>query len=122
LAEAAKHFPPRDVDVLLPSPVYRCIEYLEYKSASEEEGIFRLSGASSVIKTLKERFNNEGDVKLVDGKHYDVHAVASVLKAYLRELPESVLTSSLLVDLVKAMSTFPLPDNPARCITNNQPL
>jgi len=111
LAEAAKHFPPRDVDVLLPSPVYRCIEYLEYKSASDEEGIFRLSGASSVIKTLKERFNNEGDVKLVDGKHYDVHAVASVLKAYLRELPESVLTSSLLVDLVKAMSTLHLPNN-----------
>jgi len=109
LAEAARHFPPQDEDVLLPSPVYRCIEYLEYKSASEEEGIFRLSGANSIIKALKERFNSEGDVKLVDGKQYDVHAVASVLKAYLRELPESVLTSSLHVDLINAMGMPPFP-------------
>lgn len=42
----------------LPSVVFRCIEYLDAKDAASEEGIYRLSGSSAVIKGLKERFNN----------------------------------------------------------------
>lgn len=107
LAEAAKHFAPQGIDVLLPAPVFRCIEYLEYKQAINEEGIFRLSGANLTIKALKERFNNEGDVKLVqDGQYHDVHAVASLLKAYLRDLPESVLTQAMQVEFINAMGKF----------------
>lgn len=41
----------------LPAVVYRCIEYLEAKKAEQEEGIYRLSGSSAVIKSLKDRFN-----------------------------------------------------------------
>lgn len=41
----------------LPAVVFRCIEYLEAKNAEQEEGIYRLSGSSNVIKNLKERFN-----------------------------------------------------------------
>lgn len=41
----------------LPSIIFRCIEYLEAKKAAEEEGIYRLSGSSAVIKNLKDRFN-----------------------------------------------------------------
>lgn len=87
---------PRDVDVNLPAVVYRCIEYLEAKNAASEEGIFRLSGSNLVIKALKERFNNEGDVDFLEGDtYYDVHAVASLFKQYLRELPTTVLTLEL---------------------------
>lgn len=42
----------------LPAIVFRCIEYLEAKKAAQEEGIYRLSGSSAVIKTLKDRFNH----------------------------------------------------------------
>lgn len=42
----------------LPSVVFRCIEYLDAKDAASEEGIYRLSGSSAVIKGLKDRFNN----------------------------------------------------------------
>jgi RalA-binding protein 1 len=42
----------------LPAIVFRCIEYLEAKKAAEEEGIYRLSGSSAVIKALKDRFNH----------------------------------------------------------------
>lgn len=45
----------------LPSIVFRCIQYLEAKKADQEEGIYRLSGSSAVIKSLKDRFN-AGDV------------------------------------------------------------
>ena len=42
----------------LPAIVFRCIQYLEAKQAEQEEGIYRLSGSSAVIKALKDRFNN----------------------------------------------------------------
>ena len=42
----------------LPSIVFRSIQYLEAKKADQEEGIYRLSGSSAVIKALKDRFNN----------------------------------------------------------------
>ncbi|KAJ1569190.1 hypothetical protein HK405_008667 [Cladochytrium tenue] len=62
---------------------------------TEEEGIYRLSGQSTVIQQLRERFNAEYDVDLLSGEAYDVHAVAGVLKLYFRELPSPILTPSL---------------------------
>ena len=44
----------------LPAIVFRCIQYLEAKKADQEEGIYRLSGSSAVIKSLKDRFNAGG--------------------------------------------------------------
>jgi RalA-binding protein 1 len=41
----------------LPAIVFRCIEYLEKLKADQEEGIYRLSGSSAVIKNLKDKFN-----------------------------------------------------------------
>ncbi|KAL6854605.1 hypothetical protein J3F83DRAFT_476307 [Trichoderma novae-zelandiae] len=101
LAEAVRYNPPSDVDVPLPSVVYRCIQYLEAQNAIFEEGIFRLSGSNVVIKQLRERFNNEGDINLVTDEHfYDIHAVASLLKLYLRELPTSILTRDLHLEFM----------------------
>ena len=41
----------------LPAIVFRSIEYLESMKADQEEGIYRLSGSSAVIKNLKDKFN-----------------------------------------------------------------
>ncbi|EFX00755.1 rhogap with PH domain protein [Grosmannia clavigera kw1407] len=96
LAEAVHYNSPTDVRVPLPAVVYRCIQYLDARGATTEEGIFRLSGSNIVIKQLRERFNNESDVNLlVDTNYYDIHAVASLLKMYLRELPTTILTREL---------------------------
>jgi len=107
LAEAVEYSLPFGVDAYLPAVVYRCIEYLKAKHAANEEGIFRLSGSNIVIKALRDRFNNEGDVKLLDGPYYDVHAVASLLKLYLRELPVSILTRELHLDFLKVLGKYP---------------
>ncbi|ORZ32193.1 Rho GTPase activation protein, partial [Catenaria anguillulae PL171] len=65
--------------VELPAVVYRCIEYLDAQNASNEEGIYRLSG--------------NGDYDLIhSGEYIDVHAVAGLLKLFFRELPGSILT------------------------------
>ncbi|OJT09652.1 hypothetical protein TRAPUB_13905 [Trametes pubescens] len=80
----------------LPAIVFRCIQYLEAKKAEHEEGIYRLSGSSAVIKSMKDRFNAEGDVDLLASDEYwDPHAIAGLLKTFLRELPASILTRDL---------------------------
>ena len=85
----------------LPSVVYRCLEYLYKNRGIQEEGIFRLSGSSTVIKTLQERFDREHDVDLCrynenieakdDGTspslYISVNTVSGLLKLYLRNLP-----------------------------------
>ncbi|GKT83688.1 rhoGAP domain-containing protein [Colletotrichum tofieldiae] len=101
LAEAVRYNHPVDINVPLPAVVYRCIQYLDAKNAILEEGIFRLSGSNVVIKQLRERFNTEGDVNLVtDETYYDIHAVASLLKLYLRELPTTILTRDLHLEFL----------------------
>lgn len=101
LGDAVRYNSPRDVRVPLPAVVYRCIQYLDARGAVTEEGIFRLSGSNVVIKQLKERFDNEGDINLLeDSQYHDIHAVASMLKAYLRELPTSILTRDLHLEFV----------------------
>ncbi|KAK4182537.1 putative GTPase-activating protein [Podospora australis] len=101
LAEAVRYCAPSDIRVPLPAVVYRCIQFLDAKNAIGEEGIFRLSGSSVTIKQLKERFNTEGDINLVtDPQFYDIHAVASLLKLYLRELPSTILTNDLRMEFI----------------------
>ncbi|KAJ3069108.1 hypothetical protein HDU98_007820 [Podochytrium sp. JEL0797] len=88
----------------LPAVVYRCIEYLDFHKASQEEGIYRLSGSSSAIQQLKYLFNLDGDVDLIHQNalidRMDVHVVAGLLKLYLRELPSPVLTTALQRDFM----------------------
>ena len=79
---------------LLPTVVFRCIEYLDTKQAYMEEGIYRLSGSSNAIKQIKDTFNQRGDLDLLKDV-YDPHAIAGLLKLWFRELPENILTNDL---------------------------
>ncbi len=105
LADAVEYCSPRGIHVCLPAVVYRCLEYLETKDAPQEEGIFRMSGSNVVIKGLKKRFNAEGDFDFLgpDEPYFDVHAVASLLKLYLRELPQPVLTRDLHLEFIAVL-------------------
>ncbi|KIK81295.1 hypothetical protein PAXRUDRAFT_832952 [Paxillus rubicundulus Ve08.2h10] len=88
----------------LPAVVFRCIQYLEAKNAEQEEGIYRLSGSSAVIKGVKDRFNAEGDVDLLASDEYwDPHAISGLLKSFLRELPASILTRELHMKFLSVM-------------------
>ncbi|KAF7725519.1 hypothetical protein EC973_009549 [Apophysomyces ossiformis] len=77
----------------IPAVVFRCIEYLDAKDAVMEEGLYRLSGSNTVIQNLKQKFDQEGDLNLLASKEeYDVHAIAGLLKLWLRELPSNIFT------------------------------
>jgi len=90
----------------LPAVVFRCIEWLEINKAQDEEGVYRMSGSSAVIKGLKDRFDLEGDVNLVKlDERWDPHAIAGLLKTFLRELPTSLLTRELHPKFLAVMGT-----------------
>lgn len=52
-------------------------------------GIFRLPGQASRIQSLKELYDSGSQEDFSSSE--DVHTVASLLKLYLRELPEPVV-------------------------------
>lgn len=105
LAEAVEMFAAMGSDSGLPSVVYRCLEYLEAKQGVKEQGIFRVSGGTVLMRNLETRFNTEGDVDLLAIEiEPDVHAVAGLLKTYFRKLPSPVLTQEVHMEIVYASS------------------
>lgn len=108
LADAVECCPPRGVNVCLPAVVYRCLEFLKAQDAWSEEGIFRVSGSNVLVKGLRDRFNNEGDLDfLATDNYFDVHTIASLLKLYLRDLPATILTRELHLDFLQTMGMYP---------------
>ncbi|NXF27540.1 RHG25 protein, partial [Rhodinocichla rosea] len=73
---------------LVPMVVQKSAEFiLEHGVA--EEGIFRLPGQDSLVRQLREAF--DAGERPSFSRDTDVHTVASLLKLYLRELPEPVV-------------------------------
>lgn len=58
-----------------------------------QEGLFRVNGNVRVVEQLRWKFESGVPVEL--GRDGDVCAAASLLKLFLRELPEGVITSAL---------------------------
>ncbi|XP_074476702.1 SH3 domain-binding protein 1 [Sebastes fasciatus] len=81
------------------APIQECIHML-LRTGMNEEGLFRLAAAASVVKRLKSCLDQEA----VDHSEFsmDPHAVAGALKSYLRELPEPLMTFELYNDWFKA--------------------
>ncbi|PVU92323.1 hypothetical protein BB561_003897 [Smittium simulii] len=77
----------------LPAIFIRCIEYLE-KFGLKEIGLYRISGGTKSVNAIKTLFANGYDIDLEEIV-CDVHNVSSLLKAYLREIPESLTTIKL---------------------------
>lgn len=65
---------------------------------------FRLAGRTALMRTFREKFDC-GEKVILDSAEVDVHSVASILKQYLRELPESIIPCNLYQKFMnKAMS------------------
>ncbi len=62
-----------------------------------EEGIFRKSGNSERIKYLKNLYNQGQTIQL---DCYDAHISAGLLKLFLRELTEPILTFDLYDEIM----------------------
>ncbi|KAJ3023942.1 hypothetical protein HKX48_009150 [Thoreauomyces humboldtii] len=88
---------PEHVVRAIPAVFFRCVEYLDVHGL-DEVGIYRVSGSTSEVAQIRNLFNQGQDVELV-GQQIDPNAVASLFKAWLRELPQSILTDDVSIAL-----------------------
>ncbi|KAI8593534.1 hypothetical protein BDZ88DRAFT_503842 [Geranomyces variabilis] len=88
---------PEHVVRALPAVFFRSVEALNVNGL-DEVGIYRISGSTSEVANIRSMFNSGQDVELV-GQQIDCNAIASLFKAWLRELPESILTESVASQL-----------------------
>ncbi|KAM7192293.1 putative Rho-type GTPase-activating protein 2 [Rhypophila sp. PSN 637] len=74
----------------MPAFPWRAIDYLNYKG-SDVEGLYRVPGSGPQIKKWQRKFDEDGDVDLFEQTDlYDINIIGSMLKAWLRELPDEL--------------------------------
>ncbi|KAK7176975.1 hypothetical protein R3I93_001040 [Phoxinus phoxinus] len=88
--------------VLVPHIVRSCVEEVERRGMTEE-GIYRISGASSEIQALKHAFNTNYREAVSKLRSVDVNAVSGTLKLYFRELPLTLIPSERFKELSEAL-------------------
>ncbi|KAJ5032539.1 uncharacterized protein L3040_009140 [Drepanopeziza brunnea f. sp. 'multigermtubi'] len=78
----------------MPAFPWRAIDYLNYKG-SDVEGLYRVPGSGPQIKKWQRRFDEEFDIDLFEQDElYDINIIGSMLKAWLRELPDELFPKS----------------------------
>ncbi|KAM4750633.1 protein FAM13A isoform 2-T2 [Anableps anableps] len=83
----------------VPLVVRRMVEHLS-KHALHQEGLFRVNGNVRAVETLKLRLESGGDdAELLSES--DLCAMSSLLKRYLRDLPEGLVNSTVQRQLIQ---------------------
>nr|XP_054749801.1 SLIT-ROBO Rho GTPase-activating protein 1-like [Lytechinus pictus] len=90
----------------IPPIVLSCIDFISVYGLNHH-GIFRLPGSHLEINDMKEKFEKGQDPIYGLGEAGDVNVVASVLKAYFRELPEPLFPISLFDDFMECIKLPP---------------
>ncbi|KAL3877630.1 hypothetical protein ACJMK2_035313 [Sinanodonta woodiana] len=88
----------------VPYLVEQSIEFLMMYGL-ETEGLFRLPGRTVLIREMKDRFD-QGEKVIFDEATIDIHTVASLLKQYIRELPEPLIPGNLYQLLMNCAMRF----------------
>ncbi len=97
----------------VPFLITSCVREVERRGIGEV-GIYRVSGSTADISRLKKAYEQnpyEAEQLL---KEVDIHSVASTLKLYLRELPESLFTNGVYAKLFDAFTKISSHDVEAR--------
>ncbi|KAI3321670.1 RhoGAP-domain-containing protein [Xylariaceae sp. AK1471] len=92
----------------VPMVVHQCIQAVDLYGLAVE-GIYRLSGSSMHVNKLKNLFDTDQESHILDFRNpenffHDVNSVAGLLKQFLRDLPDPILTSenySAFIDAAK---------------------
>nr|ASF90216.1 hypothetical protein SPAR03590 [Bartheletia paradoxa] len=92
----------RDGDEV-PTILEKCAGFIE-RNGLTSMGIYRLSGTTSVVQKLKAKFDADVNAVDLETDEYlnDVNVVTGVLKLWLRELPEPLLTFHLYQGFIDA--------------------
>ncbi|KAM6978548.1 rho GTPase-activating protein 6 isoform 1-T1 [Tautogolabrus adspersus] len=90
------------------NPIYRqvprvvdlCCQHLE-KHGLQTVGIFRVGSSKKRVRQLREEFDHGWDVQL--GVEHSVHDVAALLKVFLRDMPDPLLTRDLYTAFINTL-------------------
>ncbi|XP_042668116.1 protein FAM13A isoform X1 [Centrocercus urophasianus] len=82
----------------IPIVVWNIVEYLTQHGMTQE-GLFRVNGSMKTVEELRLQYERGEEVELV--KDGDVYSAASLLKLFLRELPDGIITSALQSKLIQ---------------------
>ncbi|XP_061573999.1 protein FAM13A isoform X2 [Cololabis saira] len=82
----------------VPSVVRRMVEHLR-RHALRQEGLFRVNGNVRAVETLKQRLESGDDTDLLSES--ESCTVASLLKQYLRDLPEGLVDALVQQMLIR---------------------
>jgi len=88
----------------IPPVVRRCIDYLSSEQAMQTEGLFRRSANTKTVKDVQELLNSGEEVDFDDYGEQSVHVASVILKTFLRELEEPLLTFALFNDITSFKS------------------
>ncbi|XP_072040365.1 arf-GAP with Rho-GAP domain, ANK repeat and PH domain-containing protein 1-like isoform X2 [Amphiura filiformis] len=79
----------------VPIIVSECIKFVATHDGLTTEGIYRLSGTSSIISKLVNMFAEDPRGVRLNPEDYTIHDVTGALKKYFRELPDPLMTQKL---------------------------
>ncbi|TFK17559.1 GTPase activating protein [Coprinopsis marcescibilis] len=90
-------------NVEVPPIINKCCEAIE-KHGIHSQGIYRVSGMTSKVNNLKQRLDKDLDSVDLDTPEWsgDINTVASVIKMWLRELPDPLMTYNLHQGFIEA--------------------
>ncbi|KAJ5587614.1 uncharacterized protein N7459_003379 [Penicillium hispanicum] len=86
---------------IIPSIVTRCIQEVELRGM-DMEGIYRKSGAASVIQGIRDGFERSPFDYDISDPDLDIHAVTSALKQYFRKLPTPLITYEVYEEIIES--------------------
>lgn len=93
----------------MPALPWRCIDYLNMQC--EQEGLYRVPGSGKDVKLWQRRFDTEYDINLFNEPDlYDVNTIASMFKAWLRDLPDELLPKSVQQRIAKSCASSSRPN------------
>lgn len=84
-------------NLMTPRILVSLLEQIEYMGL-DDVGIYRISCSLSDLASLKSQIDLTGELDFVNGV-YDVHALTSIVKSYLRELPTALITDQVIEEL-----------------------
>uniref|UniRef100_F6SLA6 Rho GTPase activating protein 6 n=1 Tax=Ornithorhynchus anatinus TaxID=9258 RepID=F6SLA6_ORNAN len=87
------------------NPIYRQVPRLVDSCCLQTVGIFRVGSSKKRVRQLREEFDRGIDVSLEE--EHSVHDVAALLKEFLRDMPDPLLTRELYTAFINTLLLEP---------------
>ena len=95
-----------EVGAEIPPLLQKCVAVLDSRG-TKSKGIYRVGGVKSKVEKLCQAFEN--GVELVDLTDVHPNMIANVVKLYIRQLPEPLMTFRLYSEFIRVGRACPAP-------------